>query len=293
MQSDSTWATIVLYYPDETTVEYIAQLSSWINLVVVDNTPCMSTRKMFGKEQYIVNGKNLGIAAALNQGMKFAQSRGASWCLLLDQDSRLSKVDIETLIIQRNSLNSKRLAILAPVYYCSNVGRFGDAISFEYGRLKRCAISSNSFGSKLYPADYVISSGSLVNLSVCEEIGWHNEELFIDFVDIDWGLRAKRHGYDIFLTNDVCMKHTIGDKPISIGKLKVVNHSPLRHYYYFRNVFFMLRKKHVPLDWKVREVVKLPIRFILYAGFTEQRLSHIKYMTKGMLHGIRGRFGAL
>ena len=42
-----------------------------------------------------------------------------------------------------------------------------------------------------------ISSGSLFNLSVLKKIGWHNEKYFVDCVDYELCVRARRCGYKI------------------------------------------------------------------------------------------------
>jgi rhamnosyltransferase len=44
-----------------------------------------------------------------------------------------------------------------------------------------------------------ISSGSLFNLKVLQQIGWHNEKYFVDCVDYELCLRARRCGFKIGL----------------------------------------------------------------------------------------------
>ena len=42
-----------------------------------------------------------------------------------------------------------------------------------------------------------ISSGSLFNLQVLNQIGWHNEKYFVDCVDYEFCVRARRCGFKI------------------------------------------------------------------------------------------------
>ena len=65
-------------------------------------------------------------------------------------------------------------------------------------------------------SDHLISSGSLIRLDVFDKVGLMLEELFIDFVDIEWGMRAKKNGYICYIANNVLMKHSIGDKSVKI-----------------------------------------------------------------------------
>ncbi len=44
-----------------------------------------------------------------------------------------------------------------------------------------------------------ISSGSLFNLPALKKIGWHNEDYFVDCVDYELCLRARRCGFKIGL----------------------------------------------------------------------------------------------
>ena len=65
-------------------------------LVVVDNgskideiSPLRKASQNHGF-QLIENDVNLGIAEALNQGVRWARANGFSWVILFDQDSRLT-----------------------------------------------------------------------------------------------------------------------------------------------------------------------------------------------------------
>jgi rhamnosyltransferase len=44
-----------------------------------------------------------------------------------------------------------------------------------------------------------ISSGSLFNLTALQQIGWHNEKYFVDCVDYEFCVRARRYGFKIGL----------------------------------------------------------------------------------------------
>ncbi|EIC5073756.1 TPA: glycosyltransferase family 2 protein [Vibrio parahaemolyticus] len=285
---NTIWATVVLYHPDKETLDYVQQLQQWISVVVVDNTP-VEEASILQFDHVISNGANAGIAKALNQGMQYALNKGANWCLLLDQDSRLQHLELSSLVEQVAVLQQPDVAAIAPMYFDTNTQRFGNVITLFNGKLTIEKIPSKN-GGILEPA-YVISSGSCVNLSVCSDIGFHDESLFIDFVDIEWGLRARAQGYRLLMTTSVCMTHSIGDEPIRFLGRKIVNHSPVRHYYYFRNLFLLLRKSYIPWAWKSRELVKLPVRFLLYSLFASRRWSHFCAMSRGTLHGVMGKSG--
>ena len=87
-------AGIVTYNPDiERLNENILAIYKQVRVVfVVDNgsNNIDQIEKICSvkKNTYLIkNNKNLGIASALNRIMCQAKNAGASWCLLLDQDS--------------------------------------------------------------------------------------------------------------------------------------------------------------------------------------------------------------
>ncbi len=290
------YGVMVWYHPDQATITYTQQLSQWIRLIVVDNTELAMQR--FGQQDlltahYINNDGNQGIAHALNKGIQHVQSvessdTVSSWCVLFDQDSRIDKGFIDQLSTAVQQTDSD-VAAIAPSYFDQNLQRKGAVIKLNNGRLYRTIPQ----GEQRLPASYVISSGCCVNLSAFSIVGEHRTELFIDFVDIEWGLRAEAKGFRIEVIPQLEMTHYLGDRPISVFGIKFVNHSPLRHYYYFRNAIWLCKKTYVPLAWKRCELLKMLPRFAVYALFSDCRRSQIKHMTQGIVHGLVGITGKL
>jgi len=292
------YAVVVWFEPDHETIEYWNKFANWLPLVVVDNTEVdnkkYSADSISKAKRYINNGRNLGIAKALNQGIEYGlqeinvEEVENSWCIQFDQDSRVDHLFLDQMISEAKKTANKTAAI-APSYFDTNTRRIAPVIVTKPYRVVRATPT----GDSPIRASYVISSGCMINLEAVLEVGLHDEALFIDFVDIDWGLRASSFGYHILVLPKVIMTHCLGDKPVEIGNIKLPNHSPLRHFYYFRNVILMLRKTYTPWSWKVMELVKLPVRFMVYALFTKSRRKHIAFMLKGLWHGFRGITGKL
>ncbi|MEZ9657991.1 glycosyltransferase family 2 protein [Vibrio sp. 10N.261.52.F3] len=287
------YAVVVWFNPDIDTVTYWNAMAKWVSLVVVDNTE--AHRKIYNAGdvpnavRYISCDQNQGIAAALNLGLQAGSDKSVfgdhipAWCLQFDQDSRVDQVFLQDMKRATN-IALPTTAAIAPCYYDTNVERIAPVIEASFFHLRK----KPPVGDAPILASYVISSGCMINLKAAEVIGLHDESLFIDFVDIEWGLRATHLGYRIWVLPKVLMTHCLGDNPVQIGATKLPNHSPLRHYYYFRNVFLMARKPFVPAAWKVIEFVKLPVRFAVYALYTKCKKQQIKSMLKGTWHGVLG-----
>jgi rhamnosyltransferase len=115
--------------------------------------------------------------------------------------------------------------------------------------------------------------------------------LFIDLVDIEWGLRAKGRGYQSFGVCAAKMKHTLGGTPISFFGKDFASHSPLRHYYQFRNTIWLCRQSWLSFNWKFVSGKSLILKFTLYSMFEKPRFAHFEMMLKGIWHGLVGEMG--
>jgi rhamnosyltransferase len=143
------------------------------------------------------------------------------------------------------------------------------------------------------PIDAAIASGSLLSVEALRLVGGMCEDLFIDLVDIEWCLRARSLGYQSFGVCGALLRHTLGESPRSVGGRKVVHHSPLRSYYFFRNAVWLMRQHHAPFAWKLAAVRQLGLRCLFYTVAVAPRLEYLRMMTLGLWHGIRGRLGRL
>jgi rhamnosyltransferase len=93
--------------------------------------------------------------------------------------------------------------------------------------------------------DVLISSGSLFSRSLLDEIGLHDQSLFIDYVDHDICLRARRRGFHNYKVYDAILNHSFGDSdPATLFGRRVyrANYSPMRHFYASRNRIIVIRR---------------------------------------------------
>jgi rhamnosyltransferase len=119
------------------------------------------------------------------------------------------------------------------------------------------------------------------------------EELFIDFVDIEWCLRARRHNYEIVAINKVRIDHHLGDYAVKFMGERYPIHSPLRMYYYFRNAIYLYRQRDLEFNWKFVDGARNVFRFLFYMLFVKNRPTYFKYIIKGYYHGFIKKMGKL
>lgn len=140
--------------------------------------------------------------------------------------------------------------------------------------------------------DFVIASGSLIPISTLKDVGLMEEGLFIDLVDIEWGLRARSYGYQSYQSFTHIMTHTLGSGRISVFGKIVSLHSPIRNYYSVRNSVFMVRRCYIGSAWRIYFIKRIIPYLIVFGFFPSQRWQRIQFMMHALVDGLIGRSGS-
>ncbi|XNL40950.1 glycosyltransferase family 2 protein [Burkholderia lata] len=285
---------IVFYRPDSGCVARANRLATVWPCVVIDNTESVSTPEALGLDarvDYVANGANLGIATALNQGVERLIDAGCTSALLFDQDSEPSGellVELPRTLAAERMLND-RVALVGPAYEDARLGGVAPFVRFGYLKLRRVRPD----GVKPIDVDFLITSGSCVNLETWRDIGPMDDALFIDFVDLEWCVRARSKGYSVLGAPALRLTHELGGEPVKVFGRSYPGHSAVRHYYLFRNAIALIRRSYVPWSWKSTELVKMPFRLAIYVLFMQPRMAHLRLSLLGIWHGLSGRSGEL
>jgi rhamnosyltransferase len=287
-------AVVVFYNPDAACIERANRLAARMHCVVVDNTPDVrpaSELGLAGAIEYLANGENAGIATAINQGVEALMRGGFDMAIIFDQDSEPPASLFTELpkVIDAANASGGRVALAGPAYEDARLRGLAPFVRFKWGTLERILPQ----GDQPIEVDFLISSGSCINLRWWSSIGPMDDALFIDFVDLEWCVRAKQKGYRVLGVPWVHMSHELGGEPVRVLGRAYPMHSPLRHYYLFRNAVVLIGRSYVPWTWKSSELVKFPVRLVIYSLMPSQRMAHLKMALLGMWDGIRGRLGRL
>jgi rhamnosyltransferase len=287
-----TGAVVVFYKPDVACVERANRLAATMHCVIIDNTPSVRVASEIGLSdtvEYRPNGENLGIATAINQGVEALMRGGFDTALLFDQDSEPppSLLTELPMVIARANEVDDRVALVGPAYDDRRLRGVAPFVRFNWWKLERVAPE----GDVPLDIDFLITSGSCLNLRCWPKVGPMDDSLFIDFVDLEWCVRAKRNGYRILGVPWIRMNHELGGTPVRIMGHAYPMHGPLRHYYQFRNAIALMKRPYMPWSWKTTEAVKLPVRLVIYSLFPAQRLAHLTMAMAGFWDGWRGRLG--
>ena len=231
-------AVIVTYKPDAGFRDRATRIAKQVGgLVIVDNgSSPESTNLLTGlagelNAELIRNAQNLGVAAALNQGVLLARESGYQWALTMDQDSLPREDMTERLIgVYNASLEREKLAVVGSDY--------------PRNALRRASTGDNGNHPSWIERKAVITSGSLLSIGAFQLIGPFRDELFIDHVDTEYCLRARSKGFKIAAVCAPLMEHTIGAPSLHRLPWKQTvtgNQPPIRRYYMARNTIVLLR----------------------------------------------------
>jgi len=237
-------------------------------------------------------GRNLGIAKAQNVGIAWAKERRASHVVLFDQDSHPAPDMVERLlsVAHDKALAGIRVAGVGPRYLDKRQENPPPFIQIKGLRVERQHCAGPD---AVVDVDYLIASGCLIPMTALDAVGDMREALFIDYVDIEWGLRARRAGYRSFGACGAHMSHDLGDEPIEFFGRKIPLHSPLRHYYHFRNAIWLYRQAWAPRRFKLADGWRLLLKYGFYTAFAAPRYQQWRMMSLGIWHGLIGRMGRL
>ncbi|MBD0416668.1 glycosyltransferase family 2 protein [Oryzicola mucosus] len=284
-------AVVVTYNPYlDHLVELLSQLRESAGAVVIINNGLPLT----GIATDIDNPDNVGLATALNQGIAIAKQGGFRFVALFDQDSRpapnmiaiLRKAFID---LQQAGCNT---AAVGPTYLDPRTQEIIPFVRWGFPRHQRVIGQTTPLR-----VDFLITSGTLIPLSVIEQIGEMDDAMFIDNIDMEWCARAIDAGYALFGVPTAKMIHTIGDSIRTINlfglQRQIQVHAPLRLYYIMRNRIHLYRLRHVSWRWKLSDLIRIVYKYALFAFVIPPRIENVRYMTKGIAHGILGRRGKL
>ena len=231
-------AIIVSYNPDSNLFDSINLLLNQVEkVIIVDNRSKEKYVKYIksineDKIEIILNKENLGIANALNIGVRKALENGYEWILTMDQDSKASPDMVKKMFNVYNSINREERKDILSIFP-----------NFVDERIQSIEENSNMNSYEYVDAD--ITSGNLLRKEVFEKVGFFDDSLFIDLVDTDFCMRLNEKGIKMIKIRDAVLYHSLGEsKTIKgiLGSFNTSNHSALRRYYMTRNRFYIWEK---------------------------------------------------
>lgn len=291
-------AVVVSYRPAENLYPLLIELGRQCHhVIVVDNgsgTPLVDMVRLACRDsgsEIIELSENTGIAAAQNRGIARALDLGASHILLSDHDS-LPGPDMVRQLLDA-MVEDPDLGAVGPLVAEDRMGC--DQLVYVARRWSPKRATPAEIQQKTLDVAFLIASGCLISVPALDAVGMMNEEMFIDHVDLEWGLRARRAGYLLAAVPGARLHHSLGDKVVHLPRRKqpVHVHAPFRNYYLMRNTIYLVKSDLMPWRWRLRYCYWAAKYAAFNAFMIDHRSERQEMLWRGLRDGILGRMGRL
>lgn len=180
-------------------------------VVVVDNASTdgsfESARSHFSRAHFIRNEKNIGFAAGMNIGMKFALSKGAQYVWILNNDTLCGKDSLRELVsaIQKERNN----AILSPLILTPLGKTWFSFGKIDFFRMKALHTDPpvHAQENTPYESGYLSGCAMFFPKRVLQKIGFFDERYFLYYEDADISIRAKNAEIKLFIVPKAVVVH--------------------------------------------------------------------------------------
>lgn len=259
---------------------YLQDLSKHgLFVVLVDNNPRPSKASVNPPEQaeLLFNGNRGGIAGGFNRGVQCAVAAGSTWITLLDQDSRIEPQEIVLLSRVLDTYPRKKLLVGPSIW--------DEQRQERHGRWKASL-------DGLDATRLLISSGTTFRSSDWPQLGCMHEGLFIDFVDHAWCFRAQARGFQLLQHPLVKLQQQFGaEHPNGFCRqFGMQLYSPDRHFYVLRNLRWLCLQPYIPLDLKIKELLKMLVKPWMWLAFEPGRPANLKAIVAGLFASLPARY---
>ena len=291
----SVCAVIVTYNTDKEFIQRLQSLYQQVGrIIIIDNGSNQNTREIlketkqkFPNVELIENVENVGLASALNQGVRIAlREDKCDWILTLDDDSEVGPEMVPKMLEAYSSFTDEKrrnIAMLASNYITPKGPVFHRSDPLE--------------------VPGAITSGSLIKKDTFQKIGFFRDDFFIYCIDTEFSLRIRKYHLKVVLIPNAFLKHQQNlrikeEKPeihSILGHKTIVSNSlPWRYYYIFRNSLFVYadywRTDFSSVLFGIFSNFHIIAKMLL---FEKNKLKKIKMILKGSLDALRGKSGKL
>lgn len=233
-----------------------ATLASGLSVILYDNSaepqpPAFTTPCPL---EYVHNGQNTGLASAYNYALASAQSSGATWLLLLDQDTSLSVAYLRELRELSHSLaDQENIGAIVPKLVADNVV-YSPESNFLYQmrnqfRAVRHPIGRNDVGVQPERIS-AYNSGAAMRVSALQSIHGFPAEYWLDYLDHAVFHALRLRGYLVYVM------HAALEQQLSHMDINQVPH------------------------WRQRNVLTAQTRFVVTNGSFLERMLYRVYLLR-------------
>jgi rhamnosyltransferase len=267
-------------------------------IIVVDNASIDDTGRLLAVEYPHVTvlrmPENLGVGGGFAAGLAYAAlEKQYDWVWMFDQDSVPTDNALEALLENAESLENtdREVGIVAALPIHSETGTCYEPLLWRDGYVK---LPSSMLKEPIWFVDLVISSGCMLRRDVVEKIGLPRADLFMYFLDFEYCLRARSHGYKIAVITSATFAHQMGNarKVWAPGYSGLwPDRAPTSEYFISRNLTYAawwLYPNRSTKHFAVRHLIRHAAGVVLFGS---NKLACLGKMAQGFWDGRKGSLG--
>jgi GT2 family glycosyltransferase len=187
---------------------------------------------------------NYGYAEGNNRGIRHALRTEPDYLFVLNNDTLVSSSMMRELV--QVAEEREDIGMVGPKMYCTSPPdhlfaagsyvRWGAGDLWHRGMFQPAATHAGLDTAQ--SVDFIVGCGVLVRRRMIEQIGLLDADYYLNYEDVDWGIRAHRHGFDVLYAPQAILWHKVS------ATLGVA--SPANTYYMTRNslLFFKRHTAH-------------------------------------------------
>lgn len=187
---------------------------------------------------------NLGYAEGNNVGIQYAIDSDADYVLVLNNDTVVDSSMLTALVSLAEA--DSRIGMVGPMMYCyqpeDTIFAVGSSVDWQKGEtINREMFQPAKKMEGLLQAekvDYIPGCGVLISRELLEKIGLLDPIYYLNFEDVEWGVRAQRNGFESWYTPDAVLWHKVS---ATMGQA-----SPVNTYYMTRNALLFFWRNSPP-----------------------------------------------
>ena len=276
---------VVLYYPDKKLIDNILSYLPFLDqLIIWENTPENAQKDIYFEDECVQSkilkwgeNSNVGLGVPFNKAVAYGMKEGFTHLLTMDQDSFFKKDDFENYVnFIRSRPNDNSSCFYIPNYFMNETPFFAQDSEFEY-------------------VDGYMISGTIYPISLFNKIGLFRDDFFVDTIDVEYGLRAKKNQIRMIAVHFVILHHGAGyqrKKRRFLWKTVFPNeYSPVRSYYIIRNALITFKEYPDPQGKRKYMWYWFYKRLVFVVLYESNKFNKMKALLLGYFHGKTGILG--
>lgn len=266
-------------------------------IYIIDNASTDGTAEFIRDSGYLSNDiveyirlpENIGGSGGFYEGMKTAVEKGHDFVWIMDDDAEPEKDCLSKLMTR---FKDDSVAAVAPVKIGLDNKPQAHHRGFFFRSHKIEPLTQEDYGNHDLDIDYASFVGPVIRTKTIKEAGLPNKDFFIWYDDVEFFLRARKHGR-IILAHDAVILHK--DANAAKKNRFGINTLPIDAFWKnlcsSRNYIYLMRKHaNKGNAWSYYQMIARCAKIIL---FEDHKSLRIEYTIKACMDGINDKFNTI